>query len=199
MRKTKFLNSKKDDHPNKLVCYIRGFIFKCLVCCVMVIGLLIAIKKDPTIKEKLNNKVFKSNFSFASINKWYKDRFGEIFPFDKITIDDEVEVFNEKFHYKEASLYKDGVKLTVSSNYLVPIRKSGIIVFIGEKDNYGNTVIVQQVDGVDVWYSNINVYTENVKLYNYVEEGSLLGEAKGDYVYLVFQKEGKFLDYKEYI
>ena len=58
---------------------------------------------------------------------------------------------------------------------------------------------MQQVDGVDVWYSNINVNTENVKLYNYVEEGSLLGEAKGDYVYLVFQKEGKFLDYKEYI
>ena len=33
----------------------------------------------------------------------------------------------------------------------------------------------------------------------YVEEGSLLGESVSDYIYLVFQKEGKFLDYKEYL
>ena len=43
-------------------------------------------------------------------------------------------MFNEKLKYKEESLYKDGVKLTVNTNYLVPVMKSGIVVFMGEKE-----------------------------------------------------------------
>ena len=108
-----------------------------------------------------------------------------------------VSVFNEKLTYKEQSLYKDGVKLTVEDNYLVPIIESGIVVFMGEKEEYGQTVIVQQVNGIDVWYSNVD--TSNISLYQYLTKGNLLGEAKSNYIYMVFQKDGKFLDYKEYI
>ena len=39
----------------------------------------------------------------------------------------------------------------------------------------------------------------NLKLYDYIEKGELLGEAKDGKVYLVFSKEGKYLDYKNYI
>ena len=58
--------------------------------------------------------------------------------------------------YKDASIYKKGVKLNVDDNYLVPIIESGIVVFIGNKDDYGKTVIIEQVDGVNVWYGNID-------------------------------------------
>ena len=44
------------------------------------------------------------------------------------------ETFTEKLTYSDESLYEDGVKLTVSNNYLVPAIDSGIVVFIGDKD-----------------------------------------------------------------
>ena len=36
-------------------------------------------------------------------------------------------------------------------------------------------------------------------MYDYIEEGTLLGETKDNYLYMVFAKEGKFLNYKDYI
>ena len=42
---------------------------------------------------------------------------------------------------------------------------NGIVIFIGEKEGYGNTVVVEQVDGIDVYYSNVSV--SNIKLYDY--------------------------------
>jgi stage IV sporulation protein FA len=80
---------------------------------------------------------------------------------------------------------------------MVPVLEDGIVVFMGEKEGYGNTVIVEQVNGVDVYYSNIN--SNNIKLYDYVEKGKLLGEVKDTKLYLVFQKDGKFLNYKKYL
>ena len=45
--------------------------------------------------------------------------------------------------------------LTVTENYMVPCLKSGIVVYIGEKEEYGNTLVLEQEDGIDVFYSNI--------------------------------------------
>ena len=80
---------------------------------------------------------------------------------------------------------------------MVPSFESGIVVYIGEKENYKQTVIVQQMNGVDVWYGNIK--QTNVKLYDYVEKGALIGQVSDKTLYLVFQKEGKFIDYQNYL
>ena len=48
-----------------------------------------------------------------------------------------------------------------------------------------------------MWYGNLD--NVNVNLYDYVEKGSLLGEVKDTNLYLVYQKDGKYVDYKEYI
>lgn len=50
---------------------------------------------------------------------------------------------------------------------------------------------------MDVFYGNIK--NDNINLYDYVEKGELLGEVSGNKLYLVFQKDGKYLDYKEFI
>ena len=91
----------------------------------------------------------------------------------------------------------DGVKLMVDTHYLIPCLKEGLVIFIGEKEGYGYTVIVDQLDGVNVWYSNIDELA--VSLYDYVDKGQLIGNCKGDYFYLVFKKDGKVLNYEEYI
>ena len=48
-----------------------------------------------------------------------------------------------------------------------------------------------------MFYANIEPI--NLKLYDYIEKGSLLGEAKNNKLYLVFSKDGKYLNYKDYI
>ena len=42
------------------------------------------------------------------------------------------------------------------------INESGIVVFIGDKEGYGNTIIVQRIDGIDEWYGGI--VNTNLKL-----------------------------------
>lgn len=74
---------------------------------------------------------------------------------------------------------------------------SGLVVFIGEKEGYGNTVIIQQANGIDLWYGNIE--SVNVKLYDYVETGVLIGTTLNDNLYLVYKKDGEVLDYQNYI
>ena len=46
------------------------------------------------------------------------------------------------------------------------------------------------------WYGNIE--SSSLKLYDYVEKGSLVGEVN-KYLYLVFSKGDKYLNYEKYI
>jgi len=194
---SKFYNKKKNtkESTNNHK-FLYKMITKILICLIIFVSLLIVIKVNPKLKDKIGKVVYEDQFSFAYINNLYKKYFGNILPFDNIAPTDE-KVFNEKLKYNEASLYKDGVKLSVNNNYLVPIIESGIVVFIGNKENYGNTIIVQQINGIDVWYGNVSI--GDIKIYDYVSKGALLGETIDDKLYLVFQKEGKYLDYKDYI
>ena len=68
---------------------------------------------------------------------------------------------------------------------------------MGNKDNYGYTIIIEQVNGIDLLY--VGVKNTNYKLYEYVEKGSLLGEASSNEIYLYYQKDGEFIDYQEYL
>ena len=66
-------------------------------------------------------------------------------------------MFNEQLVFHDQEKYLDGVKLTVDKGYLVPVLDSGIVVFIGDKEKYGPTIIIQQVNGVDVWYVGVDL------------------------------------------
>lgn len=175
---------------------IRSFISRVLVTIAIFLFGMILVKSDVSFKNKILDNVYNKQFKFVQLGEIYQKYFGNILSIDKVLVD-EKPVFQEKLSYLKSSKYKDGVKLTVDENYMVPILESGIIIFLGEKEGYGNTVVVEQVDGIDVYYSNVSV--SNIKLYDYVEKGELLGEAQDKKLYLLFQKDGKFLDYKEYI
>ena len=91
--------------------------------------------------------------------------------------------------------YKEGVMLSVNKDYIVKAQNSGIVVFIGEKEGYGNSVIIQQVDGVDLMYGNLE--NINISLYDYIKKDEIIGDVNGK-LYLVYKKEGKIIDYEEY-
>lgn len=186
---SKFLNNKKNN-SNK------SFFNKFLFFIVLVLSIMIVFKGNPELKSNIYNLIYEKNISFSKFKDIFNDYLGGSIPFDNNTNNDVVSVFNESINYKEKVDYNKGVKLVVDDNYLVPVIESGIVVYKGEKDNYGYTIIIQQVDGVDVWYSNV---TSDIDLYDYVEKGSLLGEVKDSNLYLYFYKNGDFIDYKAYI
>lgn len=171
------------------------FLIKVLIVIIITLILMILIKCNKSFKEKFYVEVFEKNFSFTTINSLYQKYLGSFLPFDKIV--DTEPVFNEKLAYKEVSKYLDGAKLTVADSYLVPSLQSGLVVYIGEKEGYGNTVTIQGVDGIDIWYGNIE--NVSVSLYDYVELGTPIGSAIDNNLYLVYKKDGAILNYEEYL
>lgn len=151
------------------------------------------VKTNANIKNIIYNHVYNTHFSFASFKSLYNKYVGNIIPFQNIF--ETKKVFNEKLEYKSLSKYNKGVKLTLSDNYAIPIIKGGIVIFSGEKEGIGKTVIIQQSDGIDVWYGNLS--TTTMKLYDYVEDNAIIGEAKDNELYMIFQKDGVEIDYKE--
>ena len=166
-----------------------------LVLVVFTLVCMILLKSNVDLRDKVYKKVFQNNFSFARINEVYKKYFGSSIPLKK---EEETSlVSSTKLEYSDLEKYKDGVKLTVKENYLISSLDSGLVIFVGDKEGYGNTVIVQRADNVEVWYSNIK--NTNVSLYDYIKKGDNIGEANGKNIYLVFTKEGAVQDYKKYL
>ena len=136
--------------------------------------------------------VLTESLPFTKIKGWYEELFGEVLPDSK----NNQMVFDGKLLYKDIKDYYDGEELTLNNNTLINNITSGIVVFIGEKDNYNNTVIIQGVDGVDAWYGNLE--NVSVKLYDYVEKNTVLGQTQDDKLYLVLKKDNDYLKYEDY-
>lgn len=175
---------------------IKRKINKLMILTIIFLITLISMKQHPNIKKELKENMYEKSIKVQQLKKIYEKYFGNILSIDKLNPTTK-EVFNEKLQYQKASTYKDGVKLNVNKNYLVPTIESGIVVFVGNKEDYGDTIIIEQTNGITTWYSNIS--NSDIKLYDYVEKGTLIGEVKSTKLYLIFQKDGKFLDYKKYI
>lgn len=184
----------KDKDKNKIKSRILSFSNKLLTAVLICVICLIIMEYSPKFKVFMNDKVLGENISFGYIGKLYNKYFGDVLPTDK---DSTVSVFNEKINYKNLEKYHDGFKLEVSTNYLVPVIEEGVVVYIGEKDEYGKVIVVEQTDGVNIIYGNIN--TDNVKLYDYLEKGSFLGEVLDEVLYLVLEKDGEYLDLETYL
>ena len=165
---------------------------KLLITIIIVLVCLIFIKKDIKFKTNFYKKIYEDSFDFGYVNKLYQQYLGNVFP---LTIFNNTKsVFDEKIIIEKQEKYLDGVKIKPKSN-LIPSIKEGLVIYIGDKEDYGNTVIVSGSDGIDIWYSNIN--NINVKLYDYIDKGTLIGESNE--LILVYKKDGEVLDYNDYI
>ncbi len=191
--KHKKINKKSEGNQNIYFIWVT----KLLITVILTLSALILLKQNKTYQKWFHEHIFEKSFSFATLNQFYESKFGSSIPFQEMFLKKEQAVFEETLSYKEVSKYLDGAKLKVDKNYLVPIKESGMVVFVGNKEGYGNTVIIEGTDGVETWYGNMEKM--NVKVYDYVEKGNFLGETKGDTLYMVFKKDGAILDYTKYL
>lgn len=187
---SKYLKKDKTNNNNK---YFKYSILRVLLSIILVISVLISFKLDESNKEFIKKYVFTENLKFTKINKWYQDNIGKIIPsgFNKATT-----VFSSKeILLNKNEKYKDGIKIFTENDTLVSSICGGIVVYVGDKDDYGNSVIVQGNDGVDYLYGNL--HNLNINLYDYIENDTLIGSTRDNYMYLVLFKDGKYIDYDE--
>ena len=169
------------------------FISKILVCTIIVLASLIYVNKSDSNFNLFKEHVFSDTLKFTKIKNYYEKLFGDVIP---KSIEDSQIVFNEKLVYKKIDDYCDGEKLEVNTNTSISSITSGIVVFIGQKENYGNTIVIQGIDGADIWYGNIE--NVSIKLYDYVEKNTIIGQTKDDKLYLVIKKDNNYIKYEDY-
>lgn len=186
-------NKKQTD--NNLKKYLTNLLVRSLIVVVILFSLAIIYKGNSSFKDSISSYFFEEEISFTKIKKVYDKYLGGLLPI-KREESNVTEVFNEKLNYSDSSIYYDGVKLSVAEGYLVPSIEEGMVVFLGDKENYGKTIIIESLDGVEYWYGNIN--STSLKLYDYVEKGALVGEVNNN-LYMVFSENGNYLNYEEYI
>ena len=74
------------------------------------LGLLIVLKGNPTLKKNVYDKIFSENINFSKITDLYEKYLGSIFPLD-IKDSDTQTVSSKKIDYTKSEAYKDGVSL----------------------------------------------------------------------------------------
>ncbi len=182
---------------NKLVLKksVKLFITKVMITVVVFMSSLILVKNNALYKDIINTKVYMESFDFSVFRNFYEKYFSSIKILDNIIVEERV--FSEELAFDSVDSYLNGVSLDVNLNYMVPSIESGIVVFIGDVEGYGNTIIIEGIDGVDISYSNIDV--NGINIYDYIEKGEVIGITIEDNLKLVFQKDGEYLDYKNFI
>lgn len=166
---------------------IKNKISKMLMVIIVFLLGMISTKINPALKEVINKKVYMESIEFTKNRNIYQKYFGNIFIKENVK-----PVISDKINYEDEKKYENGVLLTVERDYSVPLLESGIIIYI---DN--EKIIVEQVDGVKASYTNLK--NSNNKLYDYLEKGEVIGTTTNNSLYLSFEKEGEYLDYKKYV
>ena len=168
-----------------------------MICILIFLIVSIVGRFDSNFRGFIAKNVYNDNIAFSYFKCFYNKYLGGVFPINDISNKRDSSVFKEQIDYIDATKYEDGVLLRVNDNYLIPNINEGIVVYIGNKDKYGNVIIVEGNDGIDIWYGNI--CNSSLKIYDNVLNGDYIGEVCGNYFYLVYSKENSFLDYRDYL
>ncbi|MBE6156735.1 MAG: M23 family metallopeptidase [Firmicutes bacterium] len=183
------------ESEEKKIKYLKNLITRTLLSIILVLSVSIFIKIDSNNVLLIDEYVFQDSLEFTKINNWYQDNVGKIIP--NLNTNTTLVFNSDELKNSVYSDYLDGVKIEVDKSSPISLLSGGIVVFIGEKEGYGNTLILQGNDGIDYWYGNIT--NLNVNLYDYLEKDTLIGESENNYLYLVLQKDGNYIGYEEYL
>ena len=188
--------SKRSNKKNKKESnYVNNLITRLLISLILFLGVLSLTNFNKDFRNIIKKDILEKNINFNKVTKFYNKYLGKIIPLEEKK--QEEMVFSEKLSFKEKKQVSDYYKLTVDKNYVVPVINSGLVVFIGEKEGFGNTVIIEGIDDIDYYYGNVT--NLNLKLYDYVSKGSILGNVKTTSLFLKFIKDNKTLKYEEVI
>lgn len=187
---------KDDDNKSTLSKFLFTILIKSLIVVLLFLSSMIFIRQNDKNKKIFKEKVYNNSLSFAKIYNLYSKYLGDALPFKDTIKDGTKKVSNEKITYSSIKKEGDDYLLAVPSNYTLQSIKSGIVIEVKKDDKYKNIVKIQDKSGVNITYKNLNEV--EVKLYDYVEKGEILGSTS-DKLYINFEKDGKYLSYEKYL
>ncbi len=192
-KRNNYVTRKPRNNSSKIK-YFRNLITRSLLTIILVLGSIIYTNLSAKNKELYQKYVLENSLSFNKINNIYQDLFGKV---DILSKKESTPVFKDELNVTRVEAYQNSYKLMVSKGSSVSALASGIVVFMGEKDDLGYTIIVQGNDGVDIWYSGVT--SSELKVYDYIESTTIIGITSEDYLYITLNKDGEYLNYEEYI
>lgn len=199
MEEYKLLNKKKrrekKDSSFKKIFF--SMINRVLLCVLLFLVALI-LTKNKVYKEQIYKYVYSYQFPFMELEQIYEKYFGKLLPdVNHEKKGGETMVSSSVMTYEELEEIPDGVRLKVGKGNVVSAVESGLVLFVGEKDGYGTTLVLEQVDGNEAWYVGVDVH--DIELYDYIEKESIVGSSKDEYISMYFKRKGESIDYKNYL
>jgi len=188
------------------------FLFKILAsaCLVLIVAILF---RSPSEKAETFQTYVKhtmeQEFQFAAVSDWYQEQFGKplaLLPAKDTGEEDTQEIAEENEYALPASgrILEDfgdnGQRITIETGKGAGVEamNEGLVHFVGMKDGFGKTVIVQHADKSETWYGNLDGI--DVNLYEYISKGTKVGTAmdstdgtKGSF-YFAIKKGDDFID-----
>ena len=189
------------------------FFFKVLASILLFLTIAILFRNHSASFEPARDMVMKSmdkDFKFATVSKWYEDKFGKplaLLPFtekketgSKTVVQEEYDVPVSGKILENFEKNGQGIMIETEKGASVKAVKEGLVEFAGVKEGLGKTIIIQHPDKTESWYGNLA--DVNVSLYEYVEKAKIVGtvsdttsdeKAKGKY-YFAIKKGDDFID-----
>lgn len=180
---------KKQEHPN----YISNLFTRTLLSVILILICAIFTNLSDANLLTFKNYFFNETLAFNQINNLYTKYFGNIIPEN---VSPTIPVSLNDKNYKTIEKEGDAFNVSLTGN-TYNFLESGVVVFLGEKEGLGKTMIIQGIDGVDIWYSNLS--NLNATMYDYVEKNSLVGEFNDQKAVLTFMENGEYISYEKYI
>ncbi|WP_062355481.1 M23 family metallopeptidase [Bacillus kwashiorkori] len=197
-------NHEEPIHPlfRKEVFALKILIAACLVLAVAILFKNESAKFEPARVAVKN--VMEKEFQFATVADWYESTFGKplaLFPKQNPLTEEKERSYALPASAKIVENFdKDNQGVTIQTVINAPVEtiQSGKIIFAGEKETTGKTVIVQHKDNSQAWYGQLSEI--NVKVYQEVSPGEKLGivspsedEFTGQF-YFAIKKDEQFID-----
>lgn len=192
--KRKMKKEKQEEKP--LLKFLFSILIKTLIVVVLFLGSLIFIRQSDKNKNLFKKVVYNNSLSFAKIYSLYNRYLGDALPFKNTFKETTKVVSNEKITYSNIEKENNGYMLSVSSDYTLSSLKSGIVIEKKKNEKYNNIIKIQDKEGLNITYGCLDEV--EVDLYDYVDKGELLGKTTGK-LYMIFEKNGKYLSYDEYL
>jgi stage IV sporulation protein FA len=183
------------------------------VCLFLLVGILFKSQGSQLEPAKLFVKnTFENEFKFAKVSAWYEGQFGKplaLLPTNgkesEPGTDTEVNIAYAIPAAGKVTLtqsFQDngqGIMLETGIKSDVVAVNSGYVTYIGEKDTLGNTVIIQHSDGSETWYGKLDSFNENLKLYDVIEKGAVVGKVTDSKTntglfYFAMKQDNSFID-----
>lgn len=186
---------KETNDEKKSFNYLKRLISRTLIAIILLLIGIIFYKTDTSNKELINKYLYEDNWDFINVKNIFEDKIGKIIPVSKTN--SELVMSNGDFTTNPYVFKNDLTIFSLKEDTNITTLCGGIVVFMGNKDNLGNTIIIQGNDGIDIWYSNIT--NSNISLYDYVDKNTIIGESVNKSITLKISKNGNFISYEEYI